>query len=209
MESLNPMACEHCRCELRAIPNRDYFQCSGCGKYVFSTALDDPAEPIELTGQPVHVNCPKCRCGLEFAILHGRWRVCFCKTCRGFVIDSGCLGVIVHELRAHYCGEDSKPVPLNPDELDEHRSCPACDQWMETHPYYGPGTAVINSCAHCKVTWMDHRELSSIICAPGFRHDRNSSPVSQTLNPSPKEIQDDSLEIAGKVIIQAATGFMF
>ncbi|WP_147867210.1 hypothetical protein [Stieleria maiorica] len=141
--------------------------------------------------------------------MHDRWRVCFCTACRGYVIDSGCLGVIVHELRAHYRGPDADPVPLNQDELAEQRDCPACAQQMETHPYYGPGTAVINSCSDCKVTWMDHRELASIIRTPGFRHHPDSSLIPVKLNPNPKEIQDRSVETAGKIIVHAATGFIF
>lgn len=203
------MQCDQCNGDLIAIPNRDTFLCSDCRHYAFATDLDDPSEPIELTGDPVGVRCPKCDVELQFAILHDRWRVCLCTNCRGYVIDSGCLGVIVHELRASYRGDDAKPIPLNPAELEEQRSCPACEQPMETHPYYGPGTAVINSCSHCTVTWMDHRELASIIRAPGFRHGPNSSPIPVKLNPRPKEIQDESSELAGRLIVQAATGFFF
>jgi Zn-finger nucleic acid-binding protein len=205
----NLMQCDQCTGQLVAIPNRESYQCDSCRHYVFTTPLDDPAEPIELTGDPVGVLCPKCQCQLEFAILHGHWRVCYCTTCRGYAIDNGCLGVIIHELRSRYRGQDDQPVPLNPSELEEHRCCPACHQWMETYPYYGPGTAVINSCAGCKVTWMDHRELASIVRAPGFRHPANSSPIAVKLDPHPKELEDRTFDAAGRIIVQAATGFLF
>lgn len=200
------MQCEKCFGEMISVPNRRHAQCRGCGNYHFDLPLEDPSEPLKLSGQSVGVICPKCKESLEFATLHGRWRVCLCKKCRGYVIDSGCLGVIVHELRANYRGEDASPVPLNPRELDEHRSCPACDQWMETHPYHGPGTAVINSCSACKVTWMDHQELASIIRAPGFRPKPDSSPFRVRLNPNPIELQDDRLQSPAKLMLQLITG---
>ncbi|MEO1526533.1 MAG: hypothetical protein AAFX06_13940 [Planctomycetota bacterium] len=171
------MNCDQCPGVLVEIPHRDYFQCSGCETYRFSRPLDDPEEPIRPSGENVGVGCPKCQTDLQFAELHGQWRVCFCENCRGFVIDTRCLGTLVRELRADFQGEDAAPVPLDPRELDERRLCPACHKHMDTHPYHGPGTAVINSCHGCGVTWMDHREVASIIAAPGLRHEKRHDPV--------------------------------
>ena len=172
------MKCDDCPGSLFAIPNRDYSRCDDCGKHFFSKALDDPEEPVALSDEPVGVSCPKCVSELRFAELHDRWRVCFCENCRGFVIDSGCLGSIVYELRAAYQGKDADPVPLNQSQLLDQWDCPACHERMETHPYHGPGTAVINSCQGCRVTWLDHRELASIISAPGRR--RHTTPLRRT-----------------------------
>ena len=38
---------------------------------------------------------------------------------------------------------------------------------METHPYYGPGTFVIDSCVPCNVLWLDYGELERAVNAPG------------------------------------------
>jgi hypothetical protein len=38
---------------------------------------------------------------------------------------------------------------------------------MATHPYYGPGNVVIDSCASCELVWLDFGELEQIVKAPG------------------------------------------
>ncbi|OYP29868.1 zf-TFIIB domain-containing protein [Rhodopirellula sp. MGV] len=171
------MQCQDCHEEMRWISNRNHHRCLSCDTYVFASELDDPAEPLERLGQAPGVACPKCHVPLEFANLHGKWRVCLCTRCRGYVIEKGCLATIIHEKRMAYQGEDAAPTPMDPRELDGQLDCPACLEAMETHPYYGPGTVVINSCNGCGVAWLDHWELAAIIRAPGKRPARGSSPI--------------------------------
>ena len=38
---------------------------------------------------------------------------------------------------------------------------------MITHPYFGPGNVVIDSCEHCELVWLDFGELQQIVDAPG------------------------------------------
>jgi hypothetical protein len=38
---------------------------------------------------------------------------------------------------------------------------------MATHPYYGPGNVVIDSCESCDLLWLDFGELKQIVDAPG------------------------------------------
>jgi Zn-finger nucleic acid-binding protein len=38
---------------------------------------------------------------------------------------------------------------------------------MNTHPYYGPGSIVIDSCGNCGLVWLDGGELETVINAPG------------------------------------------
>ena len=66
-------------------------------------------------------------------------------------------------------GAEAKPIPVDPNELEQQRRCPACHSAMHAHPYYGPGNSVIDSCSECKLTWMDNGELYRIVCAPGPR----------------------------------------
>jgi Zn-finger nucleic acid-binding protein len=40
---------------------------------------------------------------------------------------------------------------------------------MDVHPYYGPGSQVIDSCPHCRLVWLDAGELAAIERAPGRR----------------------------------------
>ena len=38
---------------------------------------------------------------------------------------------------------------------------------MATHPYYGPGNVVIDTCETCELVWLDFGELKQIVDAPG------------------------------------------
>jgi hypothetical protein len=38
---------------------------------------------------------------------------------------------------------------------------------MATHPYYGPGNVIIDTCEPCEVVWLDFGELKQIVAAPG------------------------------------------
>ena len=48
---------------------------------------------------------------------------------------------------------------------------------MQTHPYYGPGNIVIDTCEHCNTIWLDYGELAAAVNAPG--RDRGTSFVPQ------------------------------
>ncbi|MCD0458567.1 hypothetical protein LOC72_03705 [Roseiconus lacunae] len=171
------MQCLDCQQKMRWNPHRNHHRCLSCNKFGFETAVDDPAEPFEVSDGSPGVACPRCHVGLQFANLHGKWRVCFCDECRGYVIEKGCLATVIHEKRMTYQGEDAVPTPMNQVELKDRLQCPACLETMETHPYHGPGTVVINSCNGCGVAWLDYWELAAIIRAPGRRPPRGSSPI--------------------------------
>ena len=47
---------------------------------------------------------------------------------------------------------------------------------MDTHPYYGPGNVVIDSCARCAVVWLDYHELAMIRDAPGRDRGKPKAP---------------------------------
>lgn len=124
---------------------------------------------ITFTGRSIQFFCPCCTdVNLEIGKL-GETEVGCCPNCRGFVIDMPTFGAQVDELRAGYQGADDKPVPIKPEELEVHRNCPACTEPMDVHPYYGPGSVVIDSCRNCKLVWFNEGELSRIIRAPGIR----------------------------------------
>jgi Zn-finger nucleic acid-binding protein len=57
---------------------------------------------------------------------------------------------------------------------------------LETHPYYGPGNVVIDSCAACDVIWLDFGELKQIVDAPGRdRGSRQLPPVREETRVDP------------------------
>jgi Zn-finger nucleic acid-binding protein len=47
---------------------------------------------------------------------------------------------------------------------------------MSTHPYYGPGSVVIDTCQTCHVVWLDFGELRQIADAPGSDRGRSVRP---------------------------------
>jgi Zn-finger nucleic acid-binding protein len=51
--------------------------------------------------------------------------------------------------------------------------CPRCRARMATHPYYGPGRIIIDTCEPCHLIWLDPGEIERVIDAPG--RDRGSS----------------------------------
>jgi hypothetical protein len=76
---------------------------------------------------------------------------------------------LVQHLRAMKPGPGVLPEPMDPRQLNVRRLCPTCEGFMETHPYGGPGNAVMDSCASCKVIFLDRGELSKLANAPGRR----------------------------------------
>ncbi|MEM9410456.1 MAG: hypothetical protein AAGA30_05050 [Planctomycetota bacterium] len=127
------------------------------------------ADGVSFLDSVVEFTCPVCVDSDLMVGSLGNTQVCICESCKGFVIDSATMGDMIHHLRGTYQGADDRPVPINAEELDKQIDCPVCFQTMYTHPYYGPGNVVINSCNSCKINWLDEGELAAIVRAPGLR----------------------------------------
>ncbi len=93
----------------------------------------------------------------------------FCRECHGVLLPNEVFAAIVNRRRARFRGPDADPSPLDARELDRIVACPECGLRMETHPYYGPGPAVIDSCGRCRLIWLDRGEMHTIETAPGRR----------------------------------------
>jgi len=129
-------------------------------------------EKIDPTDRMTEFRCPVCEeQNLGVGTISG-FQVCYCHGCRGFVLPQKDFQDLVNVLRATYPGPEDRPVPIDQMELHQKRNCPACVQPMETHPYYGPGNAVIDSCRFCGLVWLDQTELVTIQKAPGRRPQR-------------------------------------
>ena len=74
-------------------------------------------------------------------------------------------------------------MPLNPDDLRRKVRCPVCKAAMVTHPYYGPGNVVLDSCESCELVWLDFGELKQIVDAPG--KDRGTREMPQPAKSEP------------------------
>jgi len=154
------------------VHGQSHHHCLTCNVFEFPTALESDEIPIKAEETVTDFQCPKCVIPLRVGLIYEGMQVCFCDNCRGFVIPSQSLGTLVNELRRDYQGEDDKPVPIDPSELDKFDNCPACLERMDSHPYYGPGNLVLNTGNACKLAWLDHGELAKIVRAPGPRPDQ-------------------------------------
>jgi Zn-finger nucleic acid-binding protein len=71
------------------------------------------------------------------------------------------FATIVRERRAKRpTGESTSS--FSPDELKRSLKCPKCRQRMDTHPFYGGGRVVVDTCPKCTLIWLDAGELAVI-----------------------------------------------
>ena len=163
------MNCHNCHGHMIQVRNQNHYYCQPCNTFQFPTDIESAEDGLKPSGKVTDFQCPKCKLALEVGLLRGLVDVCFCQNCRGYVIDSSTLGHVITELRGSYQGPDDIPRPLDPREMDELDTCPACWELMDAHPYYGPGNVVLDTCIHCQLVWFDHGELARIVRAPGVR----------------------------------------
>ncbi len=145
---------------------RGYFFCKYCGSFHFPDTVAD--EGVKVLGEgPEPLACVVCAEPLAAARLDDTHAVRYCRNCRGLLIARRGFASVVHTRRAWATDVPGPPVPLNRPELDRKVSCPKCRTVMTTHPYYGPGNVVIDSCIPCDLVWLDFGELKQIVAAPG------------------------------------------
>ena len=150
------------------VDGRGHFRCEFCATLNFPTAIEDALDGVKPLGVPAEEPCPICEGALEHAAIDGT-RVLLCSGCRGVLVESETFAHIIQQKRTQFRGPDVLPQPLDRAEFQRRLHCPSCQRVMETHSYYGPGNAVIDSCAACKLIWLDHGEIAAIERAPGRR----------------------------------------
>lgn len=160
----------NCNCGSLLVATHGYShtQCGACGSFWFPTPIEKSEDAIVPQNRKTPFDCPRCEVELEVGKI-ANTEVCFCPTCRGFVIDSESLGGLIEARRSSYAGPEDKPRPADFRELDVHGNCPACFAKMEAHHYCGPGNIILDTCMQCKLAWLDHGELSKIARAAGQR----------------------------------------
>ncbi len=163
------MNCKSCHNPMLQAHGQAHHHCPACNTFQFKSGFRDSQLPILPQGKQTDFQCPKCNLRLEVGLIYENIQVCFCGNCRGFVIPSQSLGFLINALRCEYTGPDDQPVPINPSELDVPAHCPTCWETMDSHPYYGPGNIVLDTCSQCQLAWLDHGELEKIVRAPGLR----------------------------------------
>jgi Zn-finger nucleic acid-binding protein len=191
------MNCKNCGGAMELVATRGYFFCRYCGSFHFpDTAADGGIKVLGDLGTPSP--CVVCRQPLTSATLDDTHDVRYCRNCRGALLRRTSFAAVVEQRRAWALDTPGPPIALNRSELDRKVSCPACTRAMETHPYYGPGNVVIDSCASCELVWLDFGELEQIVKAPG--KDRGTRGL-------PRKIEGDSLVsgVAGGRVVAGDT----
>ena len=146
--------------------NRGYFFCRYCGTFHFPETTADQGVRV-LAPSKEGLACPICKATLAAAMLDEAHPVHYCQTCRGVLLGRGVFADVIHHRRSYASEPPSPPVLLQKNELTREIHCPKCHATLNTHPYYGPGNVVIDSCGTCDVVWLDFGELKQIVDAPG------------------------------------------
>jgi Zn-finger nucleic acid-binding protein len=150
------MNCPNCGAGLRPVPNRNHLHCPYCQTVHFPEPV---GEGIVLLGEAYFYDCPCCDRPLAAAVLDGA-TVGYCPDCHGLLVASDHFA---HTLarRRETCAVRHRPAePIDPKELRRVTRCPRCGRRTDTHVYGGGGNAVIDSCAHCRLVWLDAGELT-------------------------------------------------
>ncbi|MGE3804547.1 MAG: zf-TFIIB domain-containing protein [Gemmataceae bacterium] len=161
------MNCRNCGAAMRAVVERNYIYCDYCCTFCFPGDLEDSLDRVKRFPGIDPAACPVCALSLFQGTVEGV-EVRYCEKCRGIFLPAGAFSEIIMKRRSSYRGPENV-VPLNTDELKRRILCPSCKKQMDVHPYYGPGTVVIDFCHPCKMIWVDHGEIAAIERAPGKR----------------------------------------
>lgn len=154
------ISCQKCGGVARVVAGQEYHHCVYCTSLI--QVAEVSVDRIEPTGTILDCQCPSCTALLQTGLVDGR-RALYCNTCFGVLLRQDDFGGIVRERQAKRVGmEPVEPRPIDPAAFVRRLNCPSCDKVMETHPYYGPGNIVIDSCTACNFIWLDHGELTSV-----------------------------------------------
>jgi Zn-finger nucleic acid-binding protein len=159
------MNCANCGAAMVLLGARRYYFCQHCGSFHFPGTID---EGVRVTpGAPSSANCAVCRKPMARALLDDEHQAEYCQNCRGVLLPRRHFAEIVRRRRSWASSPPVTPEPLDRRELERVVRCPSCSRQMQTHPYYGPGNVVIQTCDACDLVWLDHGELQQIVDAPG------------------------------------------
>ncbi len=152
------MNCRNCGAAMEFVAARNHFRCAYCETIHVPEPLD---EGVVVTDQEHRLSCTRCAVRVMKGSIEGK-PVAYCTTCRGFLTTSEHFAVIVRMRRARRPPGAVEVEPLDTRELRKVTRCPRCARPMQTHPYGGGGTAVIDSCMRCHLVWLDSGELTAL-----------------------------------------------
>lgn len=184
------MNCENCGAPMAPVEGRNYMTCGYCHTFHFPTQLEDSADRIIPLHQSADLTCPVCCKQLASGAVD-KVRMMYCDQCRGLLLTNDAFAEAVRDRRGRYTGLEQRPVPIDPCQYERRLGCPSCRGPMEVHPYHGPGNVVVDTCAVCRLIWLDHGELAAIERAPGQRKPAPPSYV-RPLTPVPSQDKQDT-----------------
>jgi LSD1 subclass zinc finger protein len=162
------MKCNNCGAPLTLVEGRDHYVCAYCATFHYPPRDEPDHDGLVALEQASDAQCPRCDAALAEGMLDSR-RVAYCARCRGMLLSNDDFAFIIRKRRAEYTGPAVKPAPLDAAELKRWARCPGCGGRMDVHPYYGPGSVVIDSCGRCHLVWVDRAEIAAIERAPGSK----------------------------------------
>lgn len=151
-------SCDNCGAPLEPVEGKNYLTCPYCLSFAFpEEKKDGVVAGHAFTGHA----CPVCAEPLVAATIEGQ-AAHYCENCQGILLERRSFTRVVELRRAQkregYIDYVARVMDLTPRNL----RCPGCREPMETHPYFGPGRVVIDSCGSCHLIWLDPGELTRI-----------------------------------------------
>jgi Zn-finger nucleic acid-binding protein len=192
------MNCTNCGGAMELSPARGYFFCRYCGSFHFPDTVAGDGIRILGDNEPP-LPCAACSKPLAPAMLDDAHAVQYCRNCRGVLMPRRSFASVIQRRRAWATDPPPPPGALDRKELDRKVACPSCGKPMATHPYYGPGNVVIDTCEGCEVIWLDFGEMKQIVDAPGKDRGTREQPP---LAPEPSA----GLSITGARVIGTGLG---
>jgi Zn-finger nucleic acid-binding protein len=159
-QSTISMNCQKCGGTTDAVAGQKYYNCRYCASLL--QVADVSVDRITPAGTTIDDGCPVCSHAMQTAKIENQ-RAMYCVNCYGVLMRHGDFGAVVSERRARRAGlEPAEPRAIDPAVYSRKIQCPVCSKGMETHPYYGPGNVVVDTCGQCGYVWLDHGELKRI-----------------------------------------------
>jgi Zn-finger nucleic acid-binding protein len=154
------IACQKCGGTAEVVAGQQYHNCVYCDSLIQLAEISE--DRILPTGVTLDCSCPTCDQPLQTGLIEKR-RALFCGACFGILIRHADFAGIIQERQARRAGQEpAEPRPIDPESYKRQTNCPSCSQRMETHPYYGPGNIVVDTCSECGYLWLDHGEISRV-----------------------------------------------
>jgi Zn-finger nucleic acid-binding protein len=162
-----------------------YFFCRHCGSFHFPDVVDDGVRVLK----PGQNKCGVCKLPLATAVLDDGFDAEYCERCRGVLLPRAHFAEIVERRRAWAATPPVAPAAIDRRQLERTIQCPGCSGDMVTHPYYGPGNVILDTCDRCDFIWLDYGELTQIVDAPGQDRGRRERPPASRAGKGPDVLE--------------------